>query len=276
VPFNFCVQLFSLPALSILGAKMWHGLTLRSLKAYHRAAGGDRIGLVNKPGGKIDLQPVKYQTAAETDQETPAGWHVKGVDKHFKPATFGNSGPRLGKTPVIPLDSESWRATSTLEARVAEAVDQGETRPLYRVDDAELTATLDARGAAGARADGGQMQVDDITFEPRSSPVFDDTIINLNAGAGYNGAAVSWAKAKELMRERTTTDEMDRQEQRGLLAGMSRNDMKSLMLKLMLIAGAIALGGLVGPELVTAVLGSGGGGGGGGIVPISLNWVGGL
>jgi hypothetical protein len=213
--------------------------------------------------------PVKYKTAAQTGDDEQAGWHAKGRDQAWRPSTLGQSGPRLGKTPIVPLDAESWRATSTLEARVAEAVDQGEMRPLYRVDEADLRAELDTTGTAagGAITDGGA-QVTNLDFEPRGSPIFDDMIIDLGSD-DYDGQAVSWRKTQELLSETTTSDEMERQEQRGIIAGMSRKDIKSLMLKIMLIGGAVALGGLVGPELVGALFGGGGGGGGGGgVIPI--------
>jgi hypothetical protein len=262
----FLGNLMSLPL--VPGARLWKGLTVRALRNYHKVSGGDRIGLVENPGGKIDLVPVKYKTAAETGDDEQAGWHAKGRDQVWRPSTFGQSGPRLWKTPVVPLDADSWRATSTLEARVAEAVDQGETRPLYRVDEADLRAELNMSGAAQGAAvtDGGQARVDTVEFEPRGSPIFEDMIIDLGSD-DYNGQAVSWTKTQELLTETTTSDEMERQEQRGIIAGMSRKDIKSLMLKIMIIGGLIALGGLIGPELVGAVLG-GGGGGGGGLIPI--------
>jgi len=264
--FTFVRNLLSLPL--IPSARLFKGLAVRSLYAYHKKSGGDRLGLVEDPGGKVDLVPVKYKTAAETGDDEQAGWHAKGREQAWRPSTLGQSGPRLGKTPIVPLDADSWRATSTLEARVAEAVDQGETRPLYRVDEANLRAELDTSGATrdNAVADGGQYAVNNLEFEPRTSPIFEDMIIDLGSD-DYDGQAVSWRKTNELLTETTTSDEMERQEQRGLIAGMSRKDIKSLMLKVMLIGGVIALAGLIGPELVGAVLG-GGGGSGGGVIPI--------
>jgi hypothetical protein len=264
--FTFLRNLLTLPLLPT--GRLFKGLAVRCLYAYHKKSGGDRLGLVEDPGGKVDLVPVKYKTAAEAGDDTQAGWHAKGRDQAWRPSTLGQSGPRLGKVPIVPLDADSWRATSTLEARVAEAVDQGETRPLYRVDEANLRAELDTSGATrgNAVADGGQYAVNNLEFEPRTSPIFEDMIIDLGSD-DYDGQAVSWRKTNELLTETTTSDEMERQEQRGLIAGMSRKDIKSLMLKVMLIGGVIAIAGLIGPELVGAVLG-GGGGSGGGVIPI--------
>lgn len=263
--FTFLRNLLSLPL--IPSARLFKGLAVRSLYAYYKNSGGDRLGLVESPGGTVKLIPVKYKTAAETGDDEQAGWHAKGRDQAWRPSTLGQSGPRLGKTPIVPLDADSWRATSTLEARVAEAVDMGETRPLYDVSEARLTAEFDLGDtpAADALPDGGEAQAD-LQFQPRSTPVFSDMIIDLGSEE-YDGQAVSWRKTQELLTETTTSDEMERQEQRGLIAGMSRKDIKSLMLKVMLIGGAVALAGLIGPELVTAIFG-GGGGGGGGAIPI--------
>lgn len=264
--FGFVRNLLALPVLSVIGRKIWKGMLARSLHAYHKAGKGDAVGLVRKPSGQIEPTAIRWKTSDETDDDERPGWHARAFDHSWKPDTYGRELPRMGKTPVKPLDLDSWRATSFMEARVAEAVDQGDTRPLYRVDEANLTATLDYQGGqAGAVADGGAV-VNSIEFDPRGSPVFDDTIIDLGS-CDYDGHAVSWNKAKELYAERTTTDEMDQQEQRGFLAGRSKQDMKSWMLKILLIGGAIAALGLIGPELIQALFG-GGGGGSGGVIPV--------
>lgn len=245
----------------LLGTKLWKSVTMSGLKHYHKAAGGDRVGLEVRPNG-MELTPVKWRGPSQTTMEEKPGWKAKGRDKVWKDAT-DDAGLRLGKVPVIPLDSESWRAHSTYEARLAEAVDQGKTREVYDVSEAELYAEVDMSGAngAGAVADGGV----DVQFRPRDSPVFQDTIIELG-GDDFDGQVVSWDKAKELAVERTATEEMAQQEERGFLAGRSKQDMKSFVWKVLLVAGGIALGGLVGPELIAALFG--GGGGGASIVPV--------
>lgn len=246
---------------------LWSNMTKTALYRYYKASGGDRVGLETLPSGRMELTPIKYRPPEVCERDEKPGWAAKGRDKVWR-TTTDDGGPMLGKTPVQPLDSESWRSTTTYEATVAEAVDQGRTRPLYDVQAAELTAVLDAgpygnQGQA-AVADGGA-QVADIEFDPRGSPIFDDTIIDLG-GDEYDGQAVSWAKAKELFVERTTSDEMAMQEERGFLAGRSGKEYAKLALKLMLIAGAVAIAGLVGKELVAALFG--GAGGGGGINPL--------
>lgn len=254
--------------------KVWKNLSLVFLHRYHKLMGGDRIGLDFRPNGKAEFVPVKWLPPEAVDEEQKPGWKAKDRDKTWTPTTMGRNGSRLGKTPVVPLDSDTWRATSILEARIAEAVDQGQHRPLYRVDEAEMTATIDMQdptAAGGAVADGGAV-VTNREFNPRTSPIFEDIIIDLNAGEGYDGSAISFWKSQELMAETTATEEMTNQEHRGFLAGRSGKDITKLAVKLMIIAGIIAGLGLIGPELVTALFagGGGGGGGGGGMIPITM------
>lgn len=253
-------------------SKIWGGMANRGLYNYYRTSGADAIGLEAGPNGRIKLTPIRWKGPEQCSEEERPGWHAKGSGNSWKPTTLGQQTFRVGKTPVVPLDTESWRATNILEARVAEAVDQGETRPLYRVDEAELEATIDttpATGGAGAAvADGGQgMQIAGRQFNPRHSPIFEDMIVDLGS-EDYDGQAVSWRKTSELLHETTTQEEMANQHKRGELMGRSRDDMLGFAKRIFLYAALVALGGLIGPEIVSAVLG--GGGGGGGIVPISM------
>lgn len=258
-----------------LSQKLWGGLLKRSLYHYHKATGGDRLGLEAKPSGQLEFTPVKWQSAEEVESDQKPGWSAKGRDKVWRATTLGQSGPRIGKTPVIPLDTESWRATSILEARVAEAVDLGDTRPLYHDPDGQLEAEIvyQTSGAAGgdqqAVTDGGQANVTNVerAYQPGEMPIFDDMIIDLGSDE-YDGQAVSWLKAKELMASTTTQEEMANQEARGQIAGRSRDDWMAFAKRIFLYAALVALGGLIGPEVVAAVLGGGGGGGGGGIIPL--------
>jgi len=263
---NFLGFLFVFSRLvPVFGEKFWAKLAKRTLFLYHRRAGGDALGIEALTQEKADLTPVKYKPAEETSQDERPGWSAKGREKTWNPTKMGRSTMRLGKVPIIPLDNDSWQATSFAEARVSEAVDMGKMRPLYNIEQGEFTATIDSQPAmsgGSAVADGGT-KIEQIEFDPKSSPIFDDMIIDLSADE-YDGQAISFWKAKELMLETTGTEEMQRQEQRGFLAGRSKDEWQSWALRIMLIGAALGLGGLVGPELVNALLGSGGGGGGGG------------
>jgi hypothetical protein len=265
--------LFAILRVTPFGGRFWRLLAVKGLENYWKRSGADRIGLEKRPNGKVALTPVKWRPPGELELDERGGWKAKGRDKTWEPVAEGQTGARLGRTPIVPLDSESWRDSSWAEASIAEAVDLGETRPVYNVSEAVLSAEVEMTGQPnGARADGGAA-VSNVQFEPRQSPIFEDTIIDIASGEGFDGRAVSFGKVKEMYAEHTTTDEMAAQEDRGYLAGMSKQDMKSMLVKLMLIAGLIALGGLIGPELVAALFGGGAGGGGGSMIPFTLGVV---
>jgi hypothetical protein len=258
--------------LPFVGGAFWKRLAMVSLANYHKRAGGDAVALLGKEeANKADLKPVQYQDGLDELEDGP-GWSVKGMDRKYKPSRHG--GPfRLGKTPVVPIDITSTRAGSPLECEVVEAIDQGRTRPLYRVgDDAQLTATVDYSDAVGgsqALADGGaQMQAQ---FDPGQSPIFDDVIVDLSPGGEYDGQAYSMWKYMDADPDKTTPEQIEMAKNRGLIAGMAGRDYKSLLVKIMLIGGAVAVAGLIGPEIVSGLLGGGGGGGGGGSInPFSI------
>jgi hypothetical protein len=251
------------------GARFWKRLAERSLYYYHKRSGGDRLALEKRPNGQIELTPVKWRPPETLDElEDRPGWKAKGKDKVWEPVAEGQTGGRIGKTPVVPVDAQSWRDSSWAEASVAEAVDLDRWRPLFNVEAADLRATVDMQGQGGqAVADGG---VANVEFDARDSPVFEDAIIDISSPDEYDGKAISWWKVKELYGEKTTTDEMQKQEDRGFLAGRSKENLKSWMLKILLIGGAVAVAGLIGPELISGLLGGGGGGGGGSIMPFTI------
>jgi hypothetical protein len=253
------------------GEKLWKKLGLGFVNKYHKAAGGDRLGFVESPNGTVDLVPVKYVPAEQCDEDEQPGWRAKGVDKTWKPTDAGEAQLRLGSTPIVPLPSDSHRAATYAEARIAEAIDQGDDRPLYRVDSADLTATIDMAGGggqAGAVADGGQVQ--NLTFDPRGSPIFEDILVEIG-GDDYEGSAVSFRKVQEMYKESTTSEEMRKQETRGFIAGRSAKDWGATAVKIMLIALGIIAVVTLGPPLISNLFGGGGGGGGGGgIIPIAI------
>jgi hypothetical protein len=259
--------------LPFVGGAFWRRLAMVSLANYHKRAGGDAVAILGKQeANKATLKPVQYQDGLDELDDEP-GWSVKGMERKYKPSRHG--GPfRLGKTPVLPIDLTETRAGSPLECEVTEAVDQGRTRPLYRVDNsAELQARIDANGALGGQgaavSDGGMNM--ERGFDPGQSPIFEDMIVDLSPDGDYDGQAISFWKYSDADPDKTTPEQLELAKNRGLLAGMAGRDYKSLMVKLMLIAGAVAVAGLVGPEIVNALFASGGGGGGGGgINPFSI------
>lgn len=265
--FNFIGSLTR--PIPVFGERIWGGMAKRSLYYYYKSTGADRMGLEIMPSGEAVWQPIKYKPPENTDLEEAPGWYAKGRDKVWKPTADGQGGPRLHKTPILPLSSEAWRSTSVLESRITEAVDQGDHRPLYSLEEADLTVTLDAEAAGGpeeALADGGYQEA---TINPRDLPVYQDEIVELNTD-DHDGQAISFQKYKEMFLESATTEEMSLHEDRAFLAGRSKQDMKSFALKVFLIAAVVAIAGLVGKELIAALFGGGTGGvPGGGSLPIT-------
>lgn len=254
------------------GEKLWKKLAMGMLAKYHAASGGDRLGLVEYPNGAVDFHPVKYVPAEKCDVDEDPGWRAKGVDKSWDPSKAGEAELRLGDVPIVPLPSDSHRAASYAEASIAEAIDQGEFRPVYRVDEAHLEATIDMTGGTGAGqpgavADGGEVQ--DIRFDPRSSPIFEDYLVSIGGDDGAEGTAVSFNKVQEMYKENATSEEMRKQETRGFLAGRSARDWGAMAIKMMAIAAIIVAIAYLGPPFVNGLFGGGGGGGGGGgVIPV--------
>jgi hypothetical protein len=262
--------------------RFWKNLALTSLQNYHKRAGGDRVGLEAAPNG-LRLTPVKWRDAIEELDDQP-GWKAKGRDKVWEASAVNSGGTRLGKTPIVPLDSDATTAGSMLECRLSDAIDKGRMRELYRADDgvfrAEIDYTgVDAPGGDTAMADGGASQPQVFReFDPGESPIFEDMLIDIGSGEGFDGSAISFETYQELQKETTTSEQMKQQEVRGYLAG-KYHDNKD-WIKLFLIAAGLAGLGLVAPylpNLISALFGGGGGGGGGGsIIPFAISALGGV
>jgi hypothetical protein len=249
------------------GTKWWKVWATVALHRYHKKAGGDAIALKgNDQSSKAELAPVKYDEGLD-DQEDQPGWRVKGEDRTFAPAHAG--GPiRLGKTPILPINEDERRVGSWLECNVTEAIADGQMAELYEVESADLRATIDYGPGAGGQpavSDGG-MNVTDMEFEPRESPIFKDTIIDLTSPQDYDGRAMSWWKYADHDPTKTTPEALDNAEQRGLLAGLAGHDNKDMIVKIMLIAAGCIIGGIAAPHLpeIVRIFAGGGGGGGGG------------
>jgi len=250
--------------LPFFGTKWWKVWAVVALNRYHKKAGGDAVGIKgNDQSGTAELAPVKYDDGLGEQEDQP-GWRVKGEDRTFAPSHAG--GPiRLGKTPILPINEDERRTGSWFECNVTEAIGGGQMAELYEVESAELRATIDyaSGGPAPAMSDGG-MAVTDMEFDPRESPVFKDTIIDLTSPADYDGRAMSWWKYADHDPTKTTPEALDNAEQRGLLAGLAGHDNKDMIIKIMLIAAGMVVGGILAPhapEIIRIFVGGGGGGG---------------
>lgn len=257
--------------------RVFRRMAIKSLYNYHRVAGGDAIGFNALPNGKVDLQPIKYKDALGGDDKP--GWKAKGREKTWGAGAEGRGVDYIGKTPIVLLDDDAADKGSFLQSRVAEAIDLGQHQPLFTNPEfiLEVQSPPEADGSGPAVADGGQVDGGPVTLSApqlKAEGVFSsDCIIDLSSPSGADGMRVSWRKYKELYGETATTEEMKRQEERGRIAELKKNDKANLAFKMMLVALGIIAVVELGPTLVAGlfgVTGSAGGGGGSAIPTLTL------
>jgi hypothetical protein len=254
--------------LPFFGRLWWKGVFMAALKIYYKRSGGDAIALVGDDHtDTLEPRPAKWFDGLEELDDQP-GWRLKGGDdRTFAPSRHG--GPlRLGSTPIIPVNRNERRVGSHLEASVTEAIDANGYRELYDIEGADLHLDVNMDGAASAGtplADGGMDWTMD--FKPRSVPMVKDAIIDLSAGEGFGGQAISWMRYADTDPEATSPEAIEQAQERGFLAGLAGKDHSGMLVKLLLIAGGIIVGGLAAPhlpEILQLLMGGGGGSGGGG------------
>lgn len=252
------------------GHKIWSGLYKTALTGMFKTSGADAIGFIARSNGEVEPHPVKWKRASESGEKSR--WVTKDTDEEWGPGTEGRGLERIGKVPVAFFDETSFDRTSMLEARIAEAVDLGQTQDLYRdadIDLVQVTVDNSNAGAGAAVADGGQ-NVREQRWEIRDPGVLDDVLIDLSSEAG-DAMRVSWRKSKELLFEKATTEEMQMQEQRGRIAESDPEKQRQKFMKIFFYAMIMVVAAAVGPEFVSAIFGSGGGASGGSsVVPFFL------
>ncbi len=238
---------------------LWKNLMLKSAKAYEKRTGADAIALNARPNGTIDPIPVKWSPNGEKSK-----WVSKNGDLEWGPGSEGRNTDRLGKANVILVDEDGLEKWETLDARVAEAIELDDWDPLYTNPTIQKTV-IDSSGVdRQAVADGGYPQDAMQSYTLRDRGELSDALIDISSGDGLDGMRVSWRKFKELRQETTTSEEMQRQEDRGRIAEMEGKE--ELAKKMLIIAGAIVVLSLAMAFVVPKLLASGGGGGGGGMI----------
>lgn len=250
-------------------------LTTWGLYKWHSKAGGDAIGLVVEPNGKIEPVPVKYKEQSVEDQEAErAGWHEKGGDRTWHEGADGREVDRLGKTPVVWLDSATTQRATTTEARFAQCLDLDQTDRLVQLaDDGQLEITVQMTdNAAGQQpvADGGMAwQAVAASVE---GAVKERALVDIGSGE-HDGMRLDPRKVKETYREKTGGEQLDEVERLGFLAGLlsADQDKTGFIIKVLLIALGFVAAALVGPDLMSQA----GSAGGGGAIPFMLG-IGGL
>lgn len=249
---------------------IWRGLAKACLKQHYRNHGGDRTGLTYRPNGQVELEPVKWDPG-EDDLKTEPGYQSVRRDKTFAAGADGRADERLGKVPIVLLDEDFATKGSMIESRVMEAIELDNDRRLF--SDPTITKVevdYDGQRSPQAVADGG-VAAGEIgenqmtTYRVEEPGELADVLVDIGSGEGFDGQAVSFDRFTDKFEERAPTERLQMAEQRGYLAGMDPSAQKGFVLKVMLIAAAVAIAGLIGPELIGALFGGGGGGSLGGL-----------
>jgi len=222
------------------------------------------IGMVPTSGGQIKPSPMKIKTR---DEDGSRYWATIENETEYDLGPQGISRMYIGNIPVGFFVEDPPREVNLLEGRIRDAIDMEQFEGIYTDPNVTLHEHIytespgeNGEGSPEAMADGGQNasleQVLDRQIEVDSTALPDDYLIDLSSDSN-NGARVSWARANDILHEKTTTDEMNRQEQRGELAGAAgkENNMKIYLYAL----GAVVLivfGFLFGPTLLQGIFGS--------------------
>lgn len=249
--------------------KIYAGLVKFGLQRMYKSTGADLIGFRPQAGGGIKPDPMQVQHDIGPADEDK--YKAKSDGQLFDLGTEAVTGEYLGKTPVGFFVGDPPRQVSLLESRIRDVVDLEQYDELYSNPDIHMTEVIVNDEAA--LADGGQVaaETNDVhqrTLDVSKSQLPDDAILDLSSGA--DGARVSWRRVNDILHEKVSTEEMQMQEERGLIAGKSDEQMKKLMKWVLIAFVAMAAIYVMGPSAVDYIFGGGGGGGGGGVVPILL------
>ena len=248
---------------------LFRRLALGGLKGYYKRSGADALGIEARPNGEMDLVPISYLASEVTDEGQRPGWQLHGRDRTYDAASMGDSVHYLKDTPIVPLHSDSTVESTWMAPRIAEAIEMDHYWPIFT--NPQIQAVFDVpqptaaqNGDRGALADGGQLDPADqfLSFNINDPGHYaGDSVVDLNSGEGHDGMRISFSKAQDILDERTTSERMDMQEQRGRIMSQLSGGKEEYAMKMMLIAGAVIVLAFAALKGIPLLLGSGGGGG---------------
>ena len=254
-------------------ARLFRRLALGGLKGYYKRSDADAIGIEKRPNGELDFVPVTYLASEVTDEGQRPGWQLHGRDRSYDAASMGDSVAYLKDTPIVPLHSDATVESTWMAPRIAEAVEMDQYWPVFTNSTLNPVFNIPQQASAtggpqenGALADGGNLQItaDDFQGFEVADPghYAGDSIVDLNSDDGHDGMRISFSKAQDILDERTTSERMDMQEQRGRIMSQLQGNEEKYAMKMLIVAGLIIVGTFAAIKGIPLLLGSGGGGGG--------------
>lgn len=252
------------------GSGFWQKWIKVGYKNLRRSAGADRINHVMKQGHILHRPIYWHEDRQRWETKGGTNWWNGGKQHLYQ-------GP--GGVPCSWGASEATELGDQVQAEVAEALELGYGADLYRNARVSINQmTIDADGVDSgnqAVADGGLVESQEPVMESTLSvdhPGFlEDQVVNLAAlftDADYDdiaeGRLVSMEKYYETYPEQVDSEEMQHQEDRGLLAQMNNRNTWKIALYCMALAFAFILLWEYGPQMLGM---AGGGGGGGSLLP---------
>jgi len=261
-----------------MGASFWQDMVKFSTHQYQKATSADVVNFSAEAHG-IEPRAANWQEADRDEPEQKIGWKEVGGSKTWGAGVEGQDTQRFGKADIILSDRSATEVATPLQMRVAEALDLEQVDGLI-TSDTTLEQTVVQQWPADpaemnsngqAVADGGMIQRQESPIQQSIGDMgFDDAVIDLASDFGDgNGMRISATKYKHQKLASSDPEEMQKQETRGYLAGVSGDNDEKLFY-LAVIALFIILLISVGPTIITTLFGGGGGGGGGGGLPIIL------
>jgi len=251
-------------------SRLYRRMAIKGLKGYYKRSSADAIGLEQRPNGELDFVPLTYLASEVTDEGQRPGWQVHGRDRSYDAASMGDSVHYLKDTPIVPLHSDATVESTWMAPRIAEAIEMDRYWPIFTnpqvqaVFDVPQAATPDQNGADGALADGGQLNPADqfMGFDVTDPGHYaGDSVVDLNSGEGHDGMRISFSKAQDILDERTTSERMDMQEQRGRIMSQLQGGKEAYAMKMLLIAAAAIVLSIAAVTILPEMLSGGGGGG---------------
>ncbi len=236
--------------------RLFKRMALKSLENYYRLSGGDAIAIVEEPGQRISLSPVKYRAPEECEEGEKPGWKEKDKDKVWEAGGEGYDANYYGRTPLIAVSRDQSVEAGFLSPRIANAIELDRYDGVYQNPQISAHFDVDPTMQGGqAIADGGYdtqfagLSIDNV------GRYAGDQIVDLSSPDGYDGMRISFKKAAEWQAETTTTETMQMQEDRGYIMGLKKGDAGPSVLKLLVVCAAIILGTLAMIFVVPQMLG---------------------